>query len=230
MNEPAEVAYPDSSPGVRVEPLEGFARVRIDRPPVNAFTAEMFERFHQFMLQLGDDPKPVLVTGVGSMFSAGFDINQPDLNADRTTELARNCLAAIRDHPAPVVAAVEGAAVGIGLLIAMSADILVVSRSARLRMPEVLLGIDSDVTPLRRFLPDPWIRRMCLVGETFTPTELRLDCWAGAIVCEPGASEQAASAVLESLVRIDAAFLGRAKQNLARSLFNVSVDNNRSRQ
>jgi enoyl-CoA hydratase len=119
---------------------------------------------------------------------------------------------------------VEGAAVGIGLLIATSADILVISRSARLRMPEVMLGIDVDVAPLRRFLPDSWIRRMCLVGETFTATDMRLDYCAGATLCEAGTTEQAAAAVFESLAGIEASFLERAKRRLTESLFNGHVD------
>jgi enoyl-CoA hydratase/carnithine racemase len=108
--------------------------------------------------------------------------------------------------------------VGIGLLIAVSADILVISRSARLGMPEVKLGIDSDAAPLRRFLPVPWIRRMCLSGETFTAADLRIDCYAGATVCEPGTAEDAAEAVLGSFSAIEAEFLERAKRRLAKHL------------
>src|SRR5260370_24660450 len=160
-------------------------------------------------------PRPVLLTGANGIFSAGFDIRKPGRDEAATVAAARDCLAAIQGHPAPVVAAVEGAAVGIGLLIAVSADILVISRSARLRMPEVMLGIDSDVAPLRRFLPDPWIRRMCLSGEAFTASDLRLDYCAGATVCEPGTTEQAASAGFESLSPIDPSLLDRAKRKLA---------------
>jgi enoyl-CoA hydratase len=212
------------SPGVRPARIDGFTRICFDRPPVNAFTMDMFGQFHALMMRLREDPGPVLLTGTGGTFSAGFDIKQPGVDGPGATEAARRCVAAVRDHPAPVVAAVEGAAVGFGLLVAMSADILVVSRSARLRMPEVILGVDSDVAPLRRFLPDPWIRRMCLVGEAFTATDLRLDHCAGATVCEPGMCEEAAAAVLESIAEIDVSFLRRAKRRLGEMLFNGDVD------
>jgi len=210
-------------PGVRLDLVDAVARIRFDRPPVNAFTVEGFRQFHAYLTQVGDDPRPVLLTGANGMFSAGFDIRQPGLDEAATVDAARDCLAAIQDHPAPVVAAVEGAAVGIGLLIAASADILLISRSARLRMPEVMLGIDSDVAPLRRFLPDPWIRRMCLSGEAFTATDMRLDYCAGATVCEPGTTEQAAAAVFESFSRIDPSFLERAKRRLADLLSTLSL-------
>ena len=205
-------------PGVLLDVVDGVARIRFDRPPVNAFTVGMFRQFLAHLTRVGDDPRPVLLSGADGIFSAGFDIKEPGLHEAAATDAARDCLAAIRDHPAPVVAAVEGAAVGVGLLIALSADILVISRSARLAMPEVKLGIDSDIAPLRRFLPDPWIRRMCLSGQAFTATDMRLDYYSGAIMCDPGATGEAAAAVVESFARIDVAFLGRAKRRLAEYL------------
>ena len=205
-------------PGVRLDVLDGVARICLDRPPVNAFTVGMFKQLLAYLKQVGEDPRPVLLTGANGMFSAGFDIREPGLDEAATADAARDCLAAIRDHPAPVVAAVEGAAVGVGLLIALSADILVISRSARLGMPEVKLGIDSDIAPLRRFLPDPWIRRMCLSGQAFTAADMRLDYCSGAIVCEPGAAGEAATAIFGSFAGIDVAFLERAKRRLAEYL------------
>jgi enoyl-CoA hydratase len=178
----------------------------------------MFRQLRAHLERAGESLVPVLLTGANGSFSAGFDVNEPGLNDASTANEAHQCVAAIQDHPAPVVAAVEGAAVGIGLLIAVSADILVISRSARLGMPEVKLGIDSDAAPLRRFLPDPWIRRMCLTGETFTAADLPIDCYAGATVCQPGTTEEAAEAVLGSFSAIEAAFLERAKRGLAKHL------------
>ncbi|MGF6888898.1 enoyl-CoA hydratase/carnithine racemase [Nocardia sp. GAS34] len=204
--------------GVRSDLLGGVTRICLDRPPVNAFTVEMFGQLAAAVRCSRADPRPVLLTGANGRFSAGFDINEPDPAGSAPHEASLECLAAIREHPAPVVAAVEGAAVGIGLLIAMSADILVVSRSARLRMPEARLGIDIDVAPLRRFLPAPWIRRLCLLGEVLTAADLCLDHGTGAIVCEPGEAERHARAVLDSLAGVDEAFLRRAKRQLIEQL------------
>ncbi len=225
MTGPSDVADDSrqARPGVRLELLDGVARICFDRPPVNAFTVDMFRQFRALMKRAGDDPRPVLLTGANGMFSAGYDIKQPGLDGAAASDAARDCLAAIQDHPAPVVAAVEGAAVGIGLLIATSADILVISRSARLRMPEVTLGIDSDIAPLRRFLPGPWIRRLCLAAETFTAADMGLDYCAGATVCEPGTSKQAATAVFELLAGIEPSFLERAKRRLAESLSTMTL-------
>jgi enoyl-CoA hydratase len=205
-------------PEVRLDLVGGVARICLDRPPVNAFTVDMFRQLRARLEQAAESRMPVLLTGANGRFSAGFDVNQPALNGPSTAGDAADCIAAVREHPVPVVAAVEGAAVGVGLLIAVSADILVISRSARLGMPEVRLGIESEVAPLRRFLPDAWIRRMCLSGEIFTAADLRIDCYAGATVCEPGGTGEAAAAVLDSISGIETAFLERAKRGLARHL------------
>src|SRR4029077_6628052 len=98
-------------PGFRLDLVDAVARIRFDRPPVNAFTVEGFRQFHAYLKQVGDDPRPVLLTGANGMFSAGFDIRQPGLDEAATVDAARDCLAAIQDHPAPVVAAVEGGGV-----------------------------------------------------------------------------------------------------------------------
>jgi enoyl-CoA hydratase/carnithine racemase len=119
----------------------------------------------------------------------------------------------VQEHPGLTVAAVEGAAVGLGLLIATSADILVLSRSARLRMPEVTLGMASDVQPLRRFLPEGWIRRLCLLGEPCTAEQLHLDR-AGVMLCEPGGADERAHVVITAARDIDADPLGEIKLRL----------------
>jgi enoyl-CoA hydratase len=217
-SDPVLGGSPEASPGIRADLAGEVARICFDRPPVNAFTVDMFRRLRALLEQEGDRPRPVLLTGANGRFSAGFDMRQPAPGDAATAQEARSCIAAIARHPAPVIAAVEGAAVGAGLLIAASADILVISRSAVLGMPEVRLGIDSDAAALRRFLSDSWIRRMCLSGETFTAADLKLDSYAGALVCEPGTAERAAATVADSLSAIEAAFLVRAKRRLTELL------------
>src|ERR1700751_242965 len=119
--------------------------------------------------------RPLLITGYSRIFCAGFEGTPPVPATPAVNGAARECFPAVQQYPGPTVAAVEGAAVGLGLLIAASTDILVVSRTARLRMPEGALGIVSDVQPLRRFLPDPWIRRLCLLGKAFSAEQFHFE-------------------------------------------------------
>jgi len=188
-------------------------RICLDRPPVNAFTVEMLESLSALMAGVRDDPRPVLITGASGVFSAGFDIKHPAPDQPIADAAAQRGITAVQDHPHLTIAAVEGAAVGLGLLIATCADVLVVSKAARLRMPEVMLGIAADVQPLRRFLSDAWIRRLCLLGETFTADKLHL-ADAGVILCEPGSTQARAEHVIAAAKDLSAVALRQMKQQL----------------
>ena len=207
---PSSVADPV---GVAVDP--GVIRIRLQRPPVNALTVEVIDRLRATFVAIRDDPRPVVLCGMPRVFSAGFDVKQPAADPQLVGAAARACLDAVRTHPGPTIAAVEGSAVGLGLLIAASADILVASRSASFRMPEVTLGIASDVDGLRRFLPELWVRRLCLSGEPFTVEELHLEA-SGALVCEPGTCDTAALSVAEKLGALPPEFVRDAKRQLRR--------------
>jgi enoyl-CoA hydratase len=202
-----------SPKGVSVSYRPDAILICLDRPPVNALTVEMLGYFTAVIVGARADPRPVLITGSPRIFSAGFDVKHPAPDTPAVNAVAREFVAAVQQYPGPTVAAVEGAAVGLGLLIAASADILVVSRTAQLRMPEVALGVVSDVQPLRRFLPDPWIRRLCLLGEAFSAEQLHLES-AGAMVCEPGTAQDRAEEVIAAMNGVDATTLRQVKQRL----------------
>jgi enoyl-CoA hydratase len=187
----------------------------LQRPPVNALTVEVIGALHASFAAIREDSRPVVLCGLPQAFSAGFDVKAPADDLQVVNDAATACLDAVRGHPGPTIAAVEGAAVGLGLLIAASADILVTSRSASFRMPEVSLGIASDVDGLRRFLPEMWVRRLCLSGEPFTAEQLHLSA-SGAVVCEPGTSEAAAETIAGQLATLPPQFVRAAKQQLRR--------------
>ena len=193
----------------------GVLRIRLQRPPVNALTVEVIDALRGTFAAIHDDSRPVVLCGLPQVFSAGFDVKAPAEDIQVVNDAAAACLDAVRSHPGPTIAAVEGAAVGLGLLIAASADILVTSRSASFRMPEVSLGIASDVDGLRGFLPEMWVRRLCLSGEPVTAEQLHLSA-SGAVVCEPGTSEAAAETIAGQLATLPPQFVRAAKQRLMR--------------
>jgi enoyl-CoA hydratase len=193
----------------------GVIRIRLQRPPVNALTVEVIGALRGTFAAIHDDPRPVVLCGLPQVFSAGFDVKAPADDLQVVNDAVAACLDAVRCHPGPTIAAVEGAAVGLGLLIAASADILITSRSASFRMPEVSLGIASDVDGLRGFLPEMWVRRLCLSGEPFTAEQLHLSA-SGAVVCEPGTSEAAAETIAGQLATLPPQFVRAAKQRLRR--------------
>jgi enoyl-CoA hydratase/carnithine racemase len=200
---------------IDVGSAEDHISVQLNRPPVNALTLPMFEQLTEAISEIRGDPRPVLLNGAAAFFSAGFDIKIPVSDPAAADDAARTCVAALAGHPAPIVAAVEGAAVGVGLLLAMSSDVLVIARHARLRMPEITLGIDADAGPLRRFIPEAWVRRMCLLGAAVTAEDLSLEA-SGAIVCDSSQAHKRAMEVISSLARLDAGAVRRMKAGLDR--------------
>jgi enoyl-CoA hydratase/carnithine racemase len=187
--------------------------VQLNRPPVNAFTVLMFEQLTHIISRISGDPRPILLSGAASFFSAGFDTKDPESDPAAADRAARTCVATLQGHPGPIVATVQGAAVGVGLLLAMSSDVLVIAQNAKLLMPEVTLGIDADAGPLRRFIPEASIRRMCLLGAPMTAEDLSLKA-AGAIVCDSSETQKRAVEVIHHLARLDAGAIRRIKAGL----------------
>lgn len=131
------------------EVREGVAVITIDRPEaLNALNAQvLYELGAAFELAQSDlGVRALVVTGSGRAFAAGADIaglsGFSDGFSGRESALAgqdvMNTLAAL---PMPTIAAVNGFALGGGLELALAADLRVASRTARLGLPEVGLGL-----------------------------------------------------------------------------------------
>jgi enoyl-CoA hydratase/carnithine racemase len=143
-------------------PAEHVARLTIDNQAKrNALDRELLDALAGALAEV--DARCLLLTGAGSMFSAGYDIG--DLPADEapTEPLAAEAeevvahpfeaaLAALDAFPFPSVAALNGHAIGGGLELALACDLRVAAASAKLGMPPARLGLIYSHTGLRRFL------------------------------------------------------------------------------
>ena len=132
---------------VRVERDGAIATIRLDRPPMNALTALGQDELAAAAADVAADPaiRAVVIYGGGKVFAAGVDVKEmagagyPGMAADsRRLQAAFTSVAKV---PKPVVAAVNGYALGGGLELALCADFRVAGESARLGQPEILLGI-----------------------------------------------------------------------------------------
>jgi len=133
--------------GLRLERQGSIAWCVIDRPGArNALTPAMYFGIKQAVRLVNTDPDlaALIITGTGDVFAPGGDLGGRAEPGDHPTkDLGYDVLpfGAIRDSRAPVIAAVNGICQAGGLLIAMLADIAVVSDRATFRVPELLRGI-----------------------------------------------------------------------------------------
>lgn len=124
---------------------QGVARITFDRAAKkNAITAEMYEQFVARLQQAGADPavRSVLVTGAGGAFTAGNDLK--DFSNPKFAQLDSPVLSfmqSLATFEKPVVAAVQGLAVGIGVTMLLHCDLVYVADDATFSMPFTSLGL-----------------------------------------------------------------------------------------
>lgn len=143
------------------EPAEAVARLTIARPEArNALDHDVLDAIAEAMPKLdrGIEVRCVVLTGEGKAFSAGYDIaGIPPESFERDAEALvahpfHRALEAVAGHPWPVIAAVNGHALGGGLELALTADLRICARGAKLGMPPAKLGLIYGHTGLRRFI------------------------------------------------------------------------------
>ncbi|MEM5275162.1 enoyl-CoA hydratase/isomerase family protein [Cupriavidus taiwanensis] len=156
---------------VKVEVKDFIAVVTMNNPPVNSqpmeFMQELTEVFDTFNDR--DDVRVIVLTGEGKMFSAGADLKQrPDFSVQgtrsRRNRIVREVAASIMDNAKPTIAAVNGPALGAGLGLAVSCDVIVASERAVFGLPEVDIGLMGGGKHAMRVFPHSLVRRMMLTG------------------------------------------------------------------
>jgi enoyl-CoA hydratase/carnithine racemase len=143
------------------EPAEAVARLTLNRPDSrNALDHELLDGIAAAMpdLDRGIDVRCVVITGAGNAFSAGYDIAgipSESFEGDAEALVAhpfQAALDAVAAHPWPVVAAINGHALGGGLELTLTCDLRISARGAKLGMPPAKLGLIYGHTGLRRFI------------------------------------------------------------------------------
>ena len=134
----------------------GAAKILLNRPDaLNAWNEQFGRDLNDAISTIGADDaaRALLITGAGRAFSSGADLKEtrsaedgdgvPDLSA-RLKEIYHPIIIGIREMPKPVVAAVNGPAVGIGASLALAADLIVAAESAYFLLAFVNIGLIPD--------------------------------------------------------------------------------------
>src|SRR3989304_3136510 len=160
-------------------PSNDIAVLRLNRPQVrNALNLDLRTRLADEITRFGADPeiRCLIVTGSDVAFMAGADIGEM-AGAGPVEIMARNVQKywrAITEGPKPLIAAIEGFALGAGLELAMCADIIVAGEGAKLGQPEVKVGIlagGGGTQKLARLVGSKRAMLLMMTGRMFSAAE-----------------------------------------------------------
>ena len=193
-----------SESGLTRQLRDGVLWLAFDRARAsNAIDGALSQAYASALAQAAGDAMVVAVvmTGAGSkVFSAGIDIKNPaalehEALAARRRETVAGCLNAIVDFGKPLVAAVNGPAIGLGCMLALLADHVVAADGAAFALPEINIGIPTflGASIVTRAAGAALARELVLTGRRMDAAEAKRHNLVGAIV---RADELAAAAQL----------------------------------
>jgi enoyl-CoA hydratase len=208
--------------------VDKIATVVIDRPPVNAMNRQMYREITETFLMLNtrEDVNVVVIkSNCEKAFLAGADIKaQVDGEATGTALsshgldrqlLPRECFWSVYDCVVPVIAAVNGAALGAGLAIVACADIIVASNKAVFGLTELDVGLLGGSAFLTRLVGPVRMRKALYTAERISAQEMH-QLGAVGMVVEPQELETAAYALAKDIAAKGAVALRLAKESLNR--------------
>lgn len=126
---------------------ENIGTITLDRPEKrNAINETMGEELVDCINYCDENTniRAIILTGNGKAFCSGGDVDTPPLRAKRLLNVVHPALLEIRRVAKPVIAAVNGPAIGGGFALALSCDLIVASKSARFNSHYVLIGVSPD--------------------------------------------------------------------------------------
>jgi enoyl-CoA hydratase len=189
---------------VRLEVRGRVALLTLNRPErLNAINRALLEELLGRAHELGRSPdiRAAVVTGAGKAFAAGADIAEMrgfgPAEAEEFSRLGHRAFAALEELAIPVLAAVQGVALGGGCELACACDWVYASRQARFGQPEVKLGLIpgfGGTSRLARRVGPSWAKELVLTGEPIGPIVARRIGLVNRVCEEEGVVEEAIAA------------------------------------
>lgn len=152
------------------------AVVTLNRPPVNALNIGLYQditgAFDEITARK-TDVNVAILTGAGKAFCGGRDLKVAGTeDPDERAKWVKAGLGAVYHCGVPVIAAVNGAAVGVGCVLSMVCDIIVAAETAFWAMPEIDAGANPSIATILRGLNQFQARRMAFTGRRYKPEDL----------------------------------------------------------
>ena len=140
---------------LHIERRDGVLEVTLDRPKANAIDGATSRLMGDLFAEFRDDPKlrVAIITAAGErFFSAGWDLKGAAEGEPPDTDYGVGGFAGLQELPVlnkPVIAAVNGMAVGGGLELAISCDLILAAEHARFALPEINVGVLADAASIK---------------------------------------------------------------------------------
>ena len=207
---------------IRTATINGVATIEIARPEKkNALTVAMYQAMSDALVAAREDAavRAVLITGQPGIFTSGNDIEDfmmraPGQGSDAMDSPVFRFMRALLECDKPVVAAVTGAAIGIGTTLLLHCDFVYVSDEARLAMPFVGLGLVPEFASSLLVPQLMGYRRAAeklLLGDPFT-AEQAVECGIANAVLPAGEVVNHARRVAERFNQLPPGAVREAKQ------------------
>lgn len=189
---------------LNLEQGEKSVNLKLSRPESrNSIDQQMVDELHQVCSHLERDPQILTISGEGGVFASGADIRQ--LRERRRAEALRGINNSIFDRisrlPMPVIAVIDGYALGGGLELALAADFRIATDRAKLGQPETGLGIMAaagGTWRLQNAVGQSLAREMLLSGRILTGAEA-FEHGLVNRVAEPDALEEETAALVDAI-------------------------------
>lgn len=156
---------------IKVNNVDGLISITLNKPPLNVLTIPMMEEIADaFAWAQGQTAKLILLNAEGKAFSAGVDIadHTPD-KVERMIEVFDSIFHNMHNNDKPIVAAVNGAALGGGYELVLFCDMVVASEKAKFGQPEIAVGVFPPIATymLPKLTSMPNAMELLLGGEVF---------------------------------------------------------------
>ena len=153
---------------------DGILTLRLAHGKASALDVELLDALTSALEQAVGSSRAVILTGTGTIFSAGVDLHRVTREGapyiERFLPILTRLVKTLFGHPAPVVAAVNGHAIAGGCILALAADYrLMASGLGRIGVPELLVGVPFPAAPfevLRFAVPPHRIQSLVYTGRT----------------------------------------------------------------
>jgi len=207
---------------IKTATLDGVATIEIARPEKkNALTVAMYQAMTDALVAAREDAavRAVLITGQPGIFTSGNDIEDfmmraPGQGSDAMDSPVFRFMRALLECDKPVVAAVTGAAIGIGTTLLLHCDFVYVSDEARLAMPFVGLGLVPEFASsllVPQLMGHRRAAEKLLLGDPFT-AEQAVECGIANAVLPAGEVVNHARRVAERFNQLPPGAVREAKQ------------------